>query len=166
MSNKKKSKKASYKSSKNNKNINSKNLYDALKTGAFQYKRKPGLLKIVKLENYLKYCKNTTRLLEAIAFALIFDHSQKTSEIYQVAFNSNNLSKDKWKYHCPLSLKKDSIQLSHCNQSNSINLEDLIIIDFSILHKEKEKTKLFEEHPYLKQSLMTEVSRLWKILQV
>lgn len=151
--NSKKSKKASYK-----KPENSDHLYDALRTGAFKCKRKPGLLKIVKLEKYLKHCENTTRLLEAIAFALVFDHSQKISEIYQVAFNSTSLSKDEWKYHCPLNIKTDNMR------SESSPMENLIIIDFSILHKEKEKTKLFKEHPYIKTSLLTEVTKLWKVL--
>lgn len=134
------------------------NLYAALKSGSLKYQRKPGLIKVVQLEKYLKHCQNLTRLLEAIAFALVFDHSQKTSEIYQVAFNSMPLTKEEWKHHCPLFLKKDKMA------ENPTTLEEIIIIDFSILQKEQEKNNLFQEYPYLKQSLISEISRLWNTL--
>lgn len=117
--------------------------YQALKRCLFKHTNNPGLIKEVSLINYLPKCTNRKRLVKEIAYCLITPITERLNrEQYKVAYFSCSTN---WK------LKVVYSEVKHFK-----SLNDLIIIDISILETDRET--IFTKYEWFKNNLLEELN--------
>ena len=115
--------------------------YKALSKGLFKHNTNPGLIKEVKLENYLSKCSNSSKLIKEIAYCLVTTIEERlVKEEYRVAY-----------FSCSIKNWKLKVVYSKVKYFKSLN--DLIIVDISIL--ETDRDLLFANYKWFKNDLLT-----------
>jgi len=109
-----------------------------------QYNRYPGLLKIIKLEHFLKYNKRYQKdipykTINAILYSVRTKVSNRNTKIWDIVKKSAPISTD-WKY------------IAAYGNPKTMNIK---LIDFSILYKDEE---FIQEYPHIKNYLLREIS--------
>lgn len=118
--------------------------YKALAKGLFKHTTNPSLLKEVKLESYLFKCPNISRLVKEIAYCLVTTIEERLGrEEYRVAY-----------FGC--STKNWKLKVVHSEVKHFKSLNDLIIVDISILETDRET--IFTKYEWFKNKLIKELN--------
>lgn len=117
----------------------------ALKKGFFKHNRNPSLIKEYTLLNYLKFSKSRTRLIREIAYCLTTEVDNRFNrEVWRIAYHSSTITD--WKY-----------KLVYSNKKAYQSLNDLNIIDISILNNPNDREILYTTYPWFKDDLLLEL---------
>jgi hypothetical protein len=117
---------------------------ESLKRGFFKHTNKPGLVKEVTLFNYLNYCNSRHRLVKEVAYGLLTKPEERYKPQYKIAYNSCSIGN--WEFKIVLSKSK-----------TFKTLNNLLIVDISILDKVIDRKVLFEKYEWFKLDLIKEL---------
>lgn len=125
------------------------NLLAALQAGCFKHKRKPGLVKTVRLEKFLTHCPNQSRLCKAIAYSMTCAYSDRQTQEWITVKNASGFSESELENTCVFF------------QGKVFELSDLTLVDYSILQSNQSEAFL-AQFPNFKQILLLELKLIWK----
>lgn len=92
-------------------------LFQALLQGTLTRTCRPGLIRLVKLENYLPQCPSQTRLARAIAYAIAYAPALRQGDLWELAQRANHLG--------------DWTEIALYVYRPATSLQDLLLVDFA-----------------------------------